>query len=257
MKKIEDMHLTKKKWLTPNIIQMTLKGGLVQQMNEPGQFVQLQIPDGSTLLRRPISIHQIHREELTFDIIFRIEGKGTAILSQLDLGETINVMGPLGHGFPIDAKGLASKKVACLIGGGIGTPPLYELSKRLNEQGVKVIHILGFNSEKECILDEDFAAFGQTFVSTVDGSKGTKGFVTHVLENERIQADVYYACGPTPMLKSLQALNLTAPLYLSFEERMACGMGACYACVCKTKTDKGYKRVCKEGPVFLAEEVEA
>lgn len=257
MRKVEDMHLTKKKWLTENIIQMTLKGGLVEEMNEPGQFVQLQVPEGSTILRRPISIHQINQDELCFDIIFRVEGKGTKILSQLELGDTINVMGPLGHGFPTDDQLLESKQVACLIGGGIGTPPLYELSKRLQAKGMQVIHILGFNSEKECILDKEFAKLGQTLVSTVDGSKGTKGFVTHVWENEKIQADIYYACGPTPMLQSLQRLKLNAPLYLSFEERMACGMGACYACVCKSPDAKGYKRVCKEGPVFLAGEVEA
>ena len=256
MKKVEDMHLTKKKWFTPNIVQLTLKGGLVQQMNEPGQFVHLQVPDGSTLLRRPISIHQINQEELTFDVIFRVEGKGTQMLSEMELGNTINVMGPLGHGFLVDTKVLQDKKTACLVGGGIGTPPLYELSRRLKEQGIKVIHVLGFNSAKDCILEQEFVELGKTLISTVDGSKGTKGFVTHILENEQIQADIYYACGPTPMLKSLQNLNLDAPLYLSLEERMACGMGACYACVCKTEDAKGYKRVCKEGPVFLAGEVE-
>ena len=257
MRKIEDMHLIKKTWLTHQMVQMTLKGGLVQQMNEPGQFVHLQVPDGSTLLRRPISIHEINQEACTFDVIFRIEGKGTNILSTLEVGDTINVMGPLGHGFPLELPEVKSGNTACLIGGGIGTPPLYELSKQLKAKGMKVVHILGFRSEKECILDEAFAELGQTFVSTVDGSKGTKGFVTHVLENEKIHADIYYSCGPTPMLKSLENLHLEAPLYVSYEERMACGMGACYACVCKTKGKEGYKRICKEGPVFQAGEVEA
>lgn len=256
MKKVEDMHLVQKKWLTPQIVQMTLKGGLVLQMNRPGQFVHLRVPDGSTLLRRPISIHAIDQEELIFDVIFRIEGKGTKLLSKLTVGDTLHVMGPLGNGFPVSVPQVQSGNTACLIGGGIGIPPLYELSKQLKQKGMQVIHILGFGSEKECILEDAFTKLGQTLISTVDGSKGTHGFVTDILKDKDIQADIYYSCGPVPMFSALEALNLPAPVYVSYEERMACGMGACYACVCKNKNQEGYKRICKEGPVFQAGEVE-
>lgn len=243
--------------IAEHIFKLTLQGELVREMNEPGQFVHLKVSDyAEPLLRRPISISDINKDENQFTMIYRAEGRGTALLSERKPGDFVDVLGPLGNGFPIEAA--STGETALLVGGGIGVPPLYELSKRLVKRGVKVIHVLGFQSENFVFYDEDFTKLGETYVATVDGSYGTKGFVTNIIEDRKLTFDVLYSCGPTPMLKALENNYKDKKVYISLEERMGCGIGACFACVCHTADDSSghtYKKVCSDGPVFKAGEV--
>ncbi|WP_102271520.1 dihydroorotate dehydrogenase electron transfer subunit [Cytobacillus massiliigabonensis] len=243
--------------IAENIFKLTLQGELVREMNEPGQFVHLKVSNQvDPLLRRPISISDINKDENQFTMIYRAEGKGTALLSEKQPGDVIDVLGPLGHGFPVEEA--MSGETALLVGGGIGVPPLYELSKQLVKQGVKVIHVLGFQSANVVFYDDDFTRLGETYVATVDGSYGMKGFVTTIIQDRKLTFDVLYSCGPTPMLKALEQNYPDKKVYLSLEERMGCGIGACFACVCHTGDDPTgctYKKVCSDGPVFKAGEV--
>lgn len=233
-----------------HIFELTLQGELVQQMM-PGQFVHLKV-DGSFdhLLRRPISIANINKEKNEFTMIYRAEGNGTKRISTKKVGDSIDVLGPLGNGFPLEA--CQPNDTALLVGGGIGVPPLYELSKKLNAKGIKTIHVLGFQTEDVLFYEEKFKELGPTYIATVDGSKGTKGFVTDVFNEVNPKFDVFYACGPLPMLKALEEEYPNKEGYLSLEERMACGIGACFACVCDTSSQaqKDYVKVCSDGPVF-------
>ncbi|AYC29184.1 dihydroorotate dehydrogenase electron transfer subunit [Paenisporosarcina cavernae] len=249
----ERMQIVRHKQLAENIFELTCIGQLVSEMKEPGQFVHVRVSDSyEPLLRRPISIASIDRETLEFTMIYRADGRGTTLLSRKQVGEELDVLGPLGHGFPLhhDEKG----STVLLVGGGIGVPPLYELSKRLNENGIQTIHVLGFLTESVVFYEEKFRALGETIVCTIDGSRGTKGFVTDAIEVLPANFQTYYACGPTPMLRALQHQMPTIPGFLSFEERMGCGIGACFACVCKTESlpDKEYVKICSDGPVFPA-----
>ncbi|WP_110112894.1 dihydroorotate dehydrogenase electron transfer subunit [Bacillus sp. CGMCC 1.16541] len=255
MRKKEMMEVVQQKQLTHNVYELTLKGERVREMNEPGQFVHLRINnDYLPTLRRPISIASIHQEENQFTMIYRAEGIGTKRLTEKTCGDFIDVLGPLGKGFPVDE--LKEGETALLVGGGIGVPPLYELSKRLTDRGIKVIHVLGFQSEKDVFYEEEFQTLGETYIATVDGTYGTKGFVTTVINQFNIQYDVLFSCGPTPMLKALQATYTEKPLFISLEERMGCGIGACFACVCRVdEGSNAYKKVCTDGPVFAAGEV--
>jgi dihydroorotate dehydrogenase electron transfer subunit len=165
-------------------------------------------------------------------------------------GEMINIHGPLGTGFPLMETG----ETVLLVGGGVGIPPLHELGVRLREKGVRVVTVLGFRDGRSVFCLEDFKRLGDLHVATEDGSAGTKGYVTDVIEQNHIEFDVIYACGPKAMLKSLDLKYQDAKKgYLSFEERMACGIGACYGCMAETK--EGLKRVCKDGPVFRLGEI--
>lgn len=243
--------------IAEHIFKLTLQGELVRDMNEPGQFVHLKIAQHfEPLLRRPISISDIQKDKNQFTMIYRAEGRGTALLSEKKPGDVVDVLGPLGNGFPIhEAK---PGETALLVGGGIGIPPLFELSKQLVKQGVNVIHVLGFQSANVVFYEDEFTKLGETYVATVDGSYGTKGFVTNIIEDRKLTFDVLYSCGPTPMLKALENNYLDKKVYLSLEERMGCGIGACFACVCHTGDDPTgytYKKVCSDGPVFKAGEV--
>lgn len=233
-----------------NIFELTLQGELVQDM-APGQFVHVRVGESfEPLLRRPISIANINQDMNEFTMIYRAEGRGTELLSKKQVGDTADVLGPIGNGFPVDA--VAPDGTALLVGGGIGVPPLYELAKQLNARGVRTIHVLGFQSENVTFYEEQFSALGETYYVTADGTKGTKGFVTNLLDELKPEFDVFYSCGPLPMLKALEAQFPEKPGYLSFEERMACGIGACFACVCNTTeaVEKDYVKVCSDGPVF-------
>lgn len=233
-----------------NIFELTLQGELVQDM-APGQFVHVRVGESfEPLLRRPISIANINQDMNEFTMIYRAEGRGTELLSKKQVGDTADVLGPIGNGFPVDA--VAPGGTALLVGGGIGVPPLYELAKQLNARGVRTIHVLGFQSENVTFYEEQFSALGETYYVTADGTKGTKGFVTNLLDELKPEFDVFYSCGPLPMLKALEAQFPGKPGYLSFEERMACGIGACFACVCNTTeaVEKDYVKVCSDGPVF-------
>ncbi len=255
MIKNEKMTVVKQQEIAHSIFELTLKGELVSEMKQPGQFVHLKVSDSfEPLLRRPISICDIDQEKKQFTMIYRAEGRGTKLLSLKKEGEWIDVLGPLGNGFPVGET--ANRETALLVGGGIGVPPLYELSQRLTAKGVKVVHVLGFQTKDVAFYEDKFASLGETYIATADGSLGTKGFVTDVIENQNISFDILYSCGPTPMLKVLENNYNDKKLFLSLEERMACGIGACFACVCKTtKEGTGYKKVCSDGPVFQSGEV--
>ncbi|KMY53556.1 dihydroorotate dehydrogenase [Bacillus sp. FJAT-27231] len=257
--------MIKKEWMTvvsqqniaKNIYELTLQGELVQEMNEPGRFVHLKV-SGQTmpLLRRPISIANIDQANSRFTMIYRAEGEGTKLLSEKKAGDQVDVLGPLGHGFPVNEA--QAGETAILVGGGIGVPPLYELSQQLNEKGVKTIHVLGFQSADVAFYEEKFAELGETYVATVDGSLGTKGFVTDAIREFNLQGNILYSCGPVVMLRALEELQLTKKGFISLEERMGCGIGACFACVCHTQNDPTgteYRKVCSDGPVFPMGEV--
>ena len=222
---------------------------------EPGQFVDL-LPDGDFTLRRPISICGIDKEQGTLRIVFEVRGKGTKALSELRAGDTVNMLAPLGHGFTLPAPDAR----VILVGGGIGTPPMLPLARYFGENAVV---ISGFRSREAVILQDDFAAAGaKTILCTDDGSAGRFGLVTLPLEEE-IKAEkpaLICACGPLPMLRATAALAeaYEIPCQVSLEERMGCGIGACLVCACRTKDangDEQYTHVCKNGPVFNAQEV--
>ncbi len=255
--KNEKMSVVSQKQIVHSIFELTLKGELVSRMEQPGQFVHLKVADSyEPLLRRPISICSIDRANKEFTMIYRAEGRGTSLLAAKGAGEKVDVLGPLGNGFPVEE--VNEGETALLVGGGIGVPPLYELSQRLTERGVKVIHVLGFQTKDAAFYEEEFASLGDTHIATVDGSLGTQGFVTDVIEKEGIAFDVLYSCGPTPMLKALENNYGDKKVFLSLEERMACGIGACFACVCQTHDQRPghtYRKVCSDGPVFRSGEV--
>ena len=220
-----------------------------------GQFISMYTNDGSKLLPRPISICEIDREGGKLRVVYRVTGEktGTEQFSKMKAGDTIPVIGPLGNGFPL------IEKKAFLIGGGIGVPPILELAKSLNCE--KQI-IVGYR-DAQTFLKEELEANGTLYISTEDGSVGTKGNVMDTIREHSLEADIIYACGPTPMLRALKsyAEENGIECYLSLEERMACGIGACLACVCKSKekdhhSNVNNKRICKDGPVFLSTEVE-
>lgn len=220
-----------------------------------GQFISMYTNDGSKLLPRPISICEIDREGEKLRVVYRVTGEktGTEQFSKMKAGDTIPVIGPLGNGFPL------IEKKAFLIGGGIGVPPILELAKSLNCE--KQI-IVGYR-DAQTFLKEELEANGTLYISTEDGSVGTKGNVMDAIREHGLEADIIYACGPTPMLRALKsyAEENGIECYLSLEERMACGIGACLACVCKSKEKDHHsnvhnKRICKDGPVFLSTEVE-
>jgi len=241
--------------IAADIFELTVQASLVRQINSPGQFVHIRITDAlDPLLRRPISISSFNREKEQFTMIYRKEGKGTTKLAAMKPGMELDILGPLGKGFPVEEMEIG--ETAVLVGGGIGVPPLFELSNQLVAKGVKIIHVLGFQTESAVFYEQEFLKNGNTYVTTVDGTYGIKGFVTDVLKNLRF--DCIYACGPTPMLKTLEQHYLDKRMFLSLEERMGCGIGACFACVCKKADDAtgvSYKKVCSDGPVFRAGEV--
>lgn len=250
----DEMTVQSQQQIAKNIFEMKLSGKLVGEITSPGQFVHIRVADSfEPLLRRPISIAAISPETNEMTIIYRAEGRGTALLSEKRQGDTVNVLGPLGNGFPVEET--AAGETAVLIGGGIGVPPLYELSKQLTAKGVNCIHVLGFESDDVVFYEKEFAALGETHIATVDGSNGTKGFVTNVMSGLTDDFAAFYSCGPMPMLDAVQKAYAGKKGFLSFEQRMGCGIGACFACVCHTNenhTDKSYVKVCSDGPVFKA-----
>lgn len=234
------------------IYSMWLKTEQIAGKAKPGQFISLYCHDGSRMLPRPISICEIDRNDNALRIVYRVAGKGTEEFSQMSTGDSIEIVGPLGNGFPL------KEKKAFLIGGGIGIPPMVELAKQLNCE--KQI-VLGYRDT--LFLQEEFKGLGSMYVATEDGSCGTEGNVLDAIRENGLDAEIIYACGPTPMLKAIKEYAMAKGIecWLSLEEKMACGIGACLACVCKSKEKDSHshvnnKRVCKEGPVFRAEEVE-
>ncbi len=209
-----------------------------------GQFVNIQIE--GLYLRRPISVCEVEGDKLT--IIYKVVGKGTEVMSSMTEGVELDVLTALGNGYDLSLSG----DTPLLIGGGVGVPPMYQLAKDLIAQGKSVKVILGFNKAEEIFYEAEFKALGaEVYVATVDGSVGTKGFVTDVMKTLDDYTYVY-TCGPEPMLKAVYNESKTSGQF-SFEERMGCGFGACMGCSCKTKY--GNKRICKEGPVLTKEEI--
>ncbi|HSI67698.1 MAG TPA: dihydroorotate dehydrogenase electron transfer subunit, partial [Planococcus sp. (in: firmicutes)] len=233
-----------------NIFEITVEGELKKEMSAPVQFVHIRVADSfEPLLRRPNSVAAIDQENSRFTMIYRAEGRGTTLLSEKRIGDGLDVLGPLGNGFPVEE----AEKKAYLIGGGIGVPPLYELAKQLNSRGIETVHILGFESKEAVFYEEKFREFGETHIATVDGSHGTEGFVTHILNELPKDFDTYFSCGPTPMLEAIQWIYPEKKGFLSYEQRMGCGIGACFACVCRTtRSEMDYIKVCSDGPVFPA-----
>ena len=240
--------------LGTDVYEMRLKTQNIAKDSKPGQFISVYSNDGSRLLPRPISICGIDGDELR--IVYRVVGKGTKEFSTMSAGGELDIQGPLGNGYDVNAE-YASKK-AIIFGGGIGIPPMLELAKQLNCE--KTI-VLGYKDE--LFLNKDFEPYGKVVIATEDGSCGTKGNVLDAVMENNVDGEVIYACGPTPMLRAIKAYALENNMecYVSLEEKMACGIGACLACVCKSKEKDEHsqvnnKRVCKEGPVFNALEVE-
>ena len=214
-----------------------------KSITAPGQFVNLKL-DG-LYLRRPISI--CDWDDSTITLIYKVVGEGTEQMTTLEPGRTVDTLVGLGNGYNLDQSGDAP---VC-IGGGVGVPPMYGLTKRLLAQGKDVTVILGFNTKEEIFYEGEFKALGaKVLVATADGSYGTKGFVTDVLKD--LSYTYFYTCGPMPMFRAIEKTALTSGQY-SFEERMGCGFGACMGCTCKTKY--GNKRICKDGPVLQREEI--
>ena len=224
------------------VYKMTLSGDTAEI--KCGQFVNIQI-DG-TYLRRPISVCDLEEGVLT--IIYKVVGKGTEIMSELAPGATLDVLTGLGNGYDISKSG----DKPLLIGGGVGVPPMYLLAKELIALGKEVTVILGFNTKADAFYMDEFEKLGaKVYLATADGSLGVKGFVTDVLK-DLSDYSYFFTCGPEPMLKALYDATKTEGQF-SFEERMGCGFGACMGCSCKTKY--GNKRICKDGPVLLKEEI--
>lgn len=226
---------------------------------KPGQFLSMYTKDGSKLLPRPISICEIDQTQGSLRVVYRVTGEntGTKQFSLLCEGDEIPVIGPLGNGFPVEE---AEGKRAFLIGGGIGVPPILELAKQIECRKKQIV--VGYRDAHTFLRDE-FERNGELYISTEDGSVGTAGNVLDAIRENGIEADIIYACGPSPMLRAIKeyAEENNIVCYISLEERMACGIGACLGCVCKTKERDSHsnvhnRRICKDGPVFLSTEVE-
>lgn len=241
--------------IAPFIYDMWMDTGMAAEA-KPGQFISIYPKDKSLLLPRPISICEVNTDKTALRVVYRIAGKGTEQFSLYKSGETINVLGPFGNGFPLER---GEGKRVFLIGGGIGIPPMLELARRLN---AKKQIVLGYR-DNHCFLKEDLEQYGQVHIATEDGSVGTKGNVLDAIQENGLETDVIYACGPMPMLRAVKsyAAEKGIPAYISLEEHMACGVGACLGCVVKTRethhhTNVHNARICTDGPVFEAEEVE-
>ena len=230
--------------VAPRTFRMKMSGD-TSAIRCSGEFVEIAI-DGK-FLRRPISVHDVDWEALT--IIYKVVGEGTAAMSAMLPGDRVRALTGLGNSFDIDA----CRSKALLLGGGVGSAPLYQLAKELTAQGKEVTVVLGFNTASEVMLVDEFESLlAKVYVATMDGSAGTKGFVTDVLRLKNISYDYFYACGPKPMLRAVCGA-VSGRGEVSLEERMGCGAGFCYCC--SIQTVNGPRRVCKDGPVFKKEEL--
>ncbi len=244
--------------VAPEHYRLTLLSNKISRESLPGQFIMARCSDGTDpLLRRPISLNRIDTAKGTIDILFRVAGNGTRLLSEKDPGSDIDIIGPLGNGFKIDP----NKQVAILVGGGAGIAPLLSVAKDLTRKTKANYALIGANSRDSVLLENDFKDLGfQTAVSTDDGSYGTKGTVVDILmslvsSNFSPANAQIFACGPKPMIRALEdvAMEYKVPCQVSLEEWMACGVGSCFGCTVKTK--QGYKKVCSDGPIFNAGDI--
>ena len=238
--------------IADDIYSMWLHTDQIAAHAKAGQFVSVYCNDGSRLLPRPISICEIDKKDGAIRLVYRVAGKGTAEFAQCQKGDKLEILGPLGNGFPMER---AEGKKVFLIGGGIGIPPMVELSRQL--PGEKTV-IAGYRDDK-LFLKEELERNAVFYAATEDGSVGTKGNVLDAIRENKLTADVIYACGPTPMLRALKAYAQEQDIecWISMEERMGCGIGACLVCACQLEKEgkSVMGHVCKDGPVFPAEEV--
>lgn len=247
--------IVSQKQIADQIFDLWLETELAQDA-KAGQFIAVYPHNASTLLPRPISICEVDKEKNRLRLVYRVAGKGTAEFSGMNAGESLEILGILGNGFPVEK---ANGKKVFLMGGGIGIPPMLELAKEL-EADKKIV--VGYRNA-DLFLREDLAQYGEVYVATEDGSVGTKGNVMDAIAANGLEADVIMACGPMPMLRAIKQYAAAHHIeaYISLEERMACGVGACLGCVCKTKEVDHHShvhnaRICTDGPVFEASEVE-
>jgi len=252
LKSREFATVTEQREIASDVYSLWLQTEKIAAEAKPGQFISVYSKDESRMLPRPISICETDRGTGRLRIVYRIAGQGTEEFSRLKEGDTVEILGPLGNGFPL------KEKKAFLMGGGIGIPPMVQLAKELDCQ---VQIIAGYRDEQ--FLTEELGGNGALYIATEDGSAGTKGNVLDAVRENGLTADIIYACGPRPMLHAVKeyAAENDIECYLSMEERMACGIGACLACVCQSVEVDGHthvhnKRICKDGPVFLSTEVE-
>jgi len=242
--------------IKPKVFELVLQAPEIAQKAKPGQFIEIKVRDNNVLLRRPMSIMDANPETGEIKIWYRVVGSGTLSLSMTEPGETLDIIGPLGNMFYLKPE----TKTAVLIGGGCGVAPLVYFSKSIQSASphVKIYAIIGARTKELVLGDEEFKKHGaHVLVSTDDGSAGTKGFPTDVLKDllEKEVIDEVATCGPTPMMMAAATLCQEKNILclVSMESPMACGLGACYGCVVKTKI--GYRRVCKEGPIFKGSEI--
>lgn len=255
MKQKQTVVVLSQREIAADIYDMWIETSLAAQA-VPGQFLCIYPKDRSTLLPRPISICEVDGEKNALRIVYRLAGAGTREFSTYREGDTISILGNLGNGFPLEE---GTGKRVFLMGGGIGIPPILELAKRM-DAGKRII--VGYRNQ-ELFLKEDLEKYGQVCIATEDGSAGTKGNVMDAIREKGLEADVIFACGPMPMLRAIKtyAAEQGIKAYISLEERMACGVGACLGCVAKTKEIDSHShvhnvRICTDGPVFEAQEVE-
>lgn len=248
--------ILEQKQIAAGIYSMWLEAKQIAAAAMPGQFVSVYSNDKSRMLPRPISLCEIDRERGAVRLVYRVVGAGTEEFSKYEAGESLELLGPLGNGFPLER--CPEGRKAFLIGGGIGIPPMVALAAELPGEAQAVV---GYRDE--LFLTEELSSHASLYLATEDGSAGTKGNVLDCIRENGLDADVIYACGPRPMLRALKAYAREQGIecWISMEERMACGIGACLACVCQTReidehSQVSNKRICKEGPVFLAEDVE-
>lgn len=230
-----------------------------------GQFIGVYPKNAATILPRPISICEVDKNRNALRLVYRVAGKGTKEFSTLKKGDEVDILGILGNGYALQdiLNGeRSSDKRPVLLGGGIGIPPMLQLAKELTHAGVKPVVIAGYR-DKNLFLQQDFEKYSDFYIATEDGSVGTKGNVLTAMEEQKLLPTVIMACGPMPMLRAVKAASekYEVPAYISLEERMACGVGACLGCVCKTTKQDAHShvhnaRICTDGPVFLAEDVE-
>lgn len=255
MKHKETAVIVEQQETATDIFSMWLQTEAIAKEAVPGQFISVYSRDKSRMLPRPISICQIDREKGRIRLVYRIAGKGTEEFSGCGAGDVLEILGPLGNGFPLKK----NYERVFLLGGGIGIPPMAELAAEL--PGEKLI-VAGYRNG-EIFLKEELEENGKLYIATEDGSVGTRGNVLDAIRENQLSAQAIFACGPAPMLRALKAYAAEQGMdcYLSLEERMACGVGACLACVCRSMdvdahTHVKNKRICKDGPVFSADEIE-
>lgn len=255
MKFRETSCILKQECIAEDIYSMWLQTDQIAGAAVPGQFVSVFCSDGSRLLPRPISICEIDKDRKSIRLVYRVAGKGTGEFAQMKAAETVQTMGPLGNGFPLER--CPAGKKALLVAGGIGIPPMVQLAEELAGE---IQIAAGYRDT--LFLERELKDKGSLYIATEDGSCGTKGNVLDTISQNDLKADVIYACGPTPMLKALQkyAAENDIECWISLEERMACGIGACLACVCQTKEADAHSyvhnsRICEDGPVFQSTEV--